>query len=552
MDSSYFSIEYNPQLFLDNWLIECTQGLTRRWHNPVRLEREPLIQRDQPWEHTPYFTFSNHCVIKDPVDGLIKCWYEDFGSVADFVKGNSWKTRLLYAESTDGIHFRKPELDICSVNGRRTNIVMGYADGQQPSEVNSWADCGVHSNGIVMDPFTQNPDERFRTMFQRLTFNEEKNKRNKGRQPESVKKPDEVTTFGISNQTGCAHSADGLHWKPYASQPILGSSGSLTGDVSCLHYDPESRQFVMNTRHKMMCGAALPSGTPFVTDWFNPYYPHRPDLMNKRLVHQTRSHDFLHWADLVPVSVPDDEIDNLDEAHYGMQQFRVGRLQLATLGILRFVENEMDVRLLFSRDGINFRATNRGRPFLAPRGEGYWDRHMVSICSQPVEMGDEWWFYHGGTNSHHDWWIGSNFPENIDEPEVRDPDRNVRFGLGVARLRKEGIASLDGSRQRDGYIVTRPVMSDGKRLVINARCRKGGSIRVAVLDLDNRPMGNCSLDASDPFTGDSTCHTVTWGGEPGIPAGPEQWRKMHFLLRDAEFFSFRLSPGPGDSTVSRG
>jgi len=69
MDSTYFSIGHTPQLFVDNWLIECTQGLTRRWHKPVRPEGGPLIQRDRPWEHTPYFTYSNHCVIKDPATG---------------------------------------------------------------------------------------------------------------------------------------------------------------------------------------------------------------------------------------------------------------------------------------------------------------------------------------------------------------------------------------------------------------------------------------------------------------------------------------------------
>ena len=84
-------------------------------------------------------------------------------------------------------------------------------------------------------------------------------------------------------------------------------------------------------------------------------------------------------------------------------------------------------------------------------------------------------------------------------------------------------------------------MSDGERLSINARCRKGGSIRAAVLGRDNQPMGNCTLDASDPFTGDSTCHTVTWGGAAGLP-GKAQWRKFHFLLRDAEIFSLRLDP----------
>jgi hypothetical protein len=171
-----------------------------------------------------------------------------------------------------------------------------------------------------------------------------------------------------------------------------------------------------------------------------------------------------------------------------MQQFHVGSVHFATLGVLRYVENEMDVRLLYSRDGLHFEPADRSRPFLAPRGEGYWDAHMVSMTSQPVEMGDEWWFYHGGTTSHHDWWIGP--PDGVDEPEVHDPGQHVRYSLGLAKLRKEGVASLDGSRQREGYVITRPLMSNGTRLVVNARCRPGGSIRAAVFGFDNQPMGS--------------------------------------------------------------
>jgi hypothetical protein len=310
------------------------------------------------------------------------------------------------------------------------------------------------------------------------------------------------------------------------------------GDVATLHYDHGSRQFVLNTRHSVQYVTGQSPETPQVSHWFGPYSPHRPDLINKRRVYQSRSQDFLHWTNPTVVSAPDDETDNLDEAHYGMQQFRVGGMHFGTLGVFRYIENEMDVRLLYSRDGMNFKPTDRAQPFLSPRGEGSWDAHLVSITSQPVEVGDEWWFYHGGSSSHHDWWIGP--PEGINEPEVHDPDRHVRYALGMAKLRREGIASLDGSKQRAGYVITRPVMSEGDRLTINARCRSGGSVRVEVLDLNSRAIGNKTLDTCDPFTGDSTAHAMTWAGDPAVP-GAGEWRKLAFYLRDAEIFSFRFA-----------
>jgi hypothetical protein len=289
--------------------------------------------------------------------------------------------------------------------------------------------------------------------------------------------------------------------------------------------------------------AAVPR-TRNVSHWFGPVRPGRPDLMGRRRVIQTRSADFRHWTEPVLVSAPDDaagqavSIDNLDIAHYGMQQFRVGRMHFATLGIFRYVANEMDVRLLYSRDGQTFTAADRGTPFIAPRGSGHWDAHMVSITSQPVEIGDEWFFYHGGSRVHHDYWCGP--PEGIDHPDARDPAGATpdAYALGLARLRKEGFASLDGSRERPGYLLTRPFKSAGDRLNINARCRPGGSITVAVLDTDRNTHPGRDHEQCDRFTGDATSHPVSWNDSRDM-GQPAKWRQLLFMIRDAELFSFR-------------
>jgi hypothetical protein len=229
-----------------------------------------------------------------------------------------------------------------------------------------------------------------------------------------------------------------------------------------------------------------------------------------------------------------------------MQQFRVGRMHIATHAVYRYGDNEMDVRQLYSRDGQRFTPADRGTPFLAPRGAGNWDAHMVSMTSQPIEIGDEWFFYHGGSKVHHDWWCGP--PEGIDHPDARDPAAAMRdgFGLGLARLRKDGFASLDGSRERPGYLLTRPFKTPSDRLLINARCRPGGSIRVGVLDIDRNPFESRTPELCEPFTGDSTAHEITWSGSNQI-TNPGKWRQLVFLIRDAELFSFRCVGQPADA-----
>lgn len=74
-------------------------------------------------------------------------------------------------------------------------------------------------------------------------------------------------------------------------------------------------------------------------------------------------------------------------------------------------------------------------------------------------MGDEWWFYYGGSFLYYDWWIG--FLEGINELEVGDLDCYVWYVLGMVKLRREGIVSFDGFKQWEGYVIMCLVMFDG-------------------------------------------------------------------------------------------
>jgi hypothetical protein len=86
--------------------------------------------------------------------------------------------------------------------------------------------------------------------------------------------------------------------------------------------------------------------------------------------------------------------------------------------------------------------------------------------------------------------------------------------------------------------LTKPFKSEGNRLTINARCRPGGSICVAVIDANRTVMPGREHERSEPFTGDSTSHTVTWEGASDM-GSPGSWRQLLFMVRDAEIFSFQ-------------
>jgi hypothetical protein len=197
----------------------------------------------------------------------------------------------------------------------------------------------------------------------------------------------------------------------------------------------------------------------------------------------------------------------------------------------------MDVRLLYSHDGMNWLPTDNGRPFLEPRHKDHWDRHMVSIVSPPVRVGDEWYFYHGGSRAHHDWWWAG--PYELDHEEAREPTAHVEFGMGIAALRFEGMVSLDAISPRPGRVITRPLRFSGTSLKINAKARRNGSVRAALCDSKGKVLAGYGLDDCAPLTGDGVRQEVRWTNAAALPP-PDQngFRKLIFALDEAEIFGF--------------
>lgn len=121
-DSSYLIIGNRRQFFFDDLLLEQVQNLTRRFHAPQKVDGSPVLSKDKPWESVLYFTCNTWNVILDPVDGLFKCWYEDWqiddlhnciswidpttGKLClDFFR--SWPARYLYAQVVGGVVRRR-------------------------------------------------------------------------------------------------------------------------------------------------------------------------------------------------------------------------------------------------------------------------------------------------------------------------------------------------------------------------------------------------------------------------------------------------------------
>ena len=105
----------------------------RRSLHPCRKLPQPVLVPDKPWEGNRVYVGTVH---RDPYTGEFKLWYMSYSYLAgqpdDHEQGRDPKLRgrfgyRLHANSTDGVHWRKPDLGRYLHGGsKRNNIVYDY------------------------------------------------------------------------------------------------------------------------------------------------------------------------------------------------------------------------------------------------------------------------------------------------------------------------------------------------------------------------------------------------------------------------------------------
>ena len=531
IDTTELIIGDTPQFFFDNGMIEEVQNLTRTMHRPEKQVDRPLLTADQPWEHVSYFTGMDWTLRRDKATGRFHCQYTDMkldrekmaregGTIIDWA---NVRQRQLYAYSDDGLNWVKPPMGRVHEDGLDTNIVYG-----SETYGNVWGMSAFE------DPLETDPDKRFKGIHVTV--------------PPGGNVADEPPGALVR----LAYAEDGIHWKPAPVDPIVGETGGRIGDSMFPTYDPATRTYLLTTRHPQMTLAPRlrPPSSPELGA--SPNFDAVVDTSNRRSrrrIYQSQSADYIHWSEPRLILAPDPELDNLDDAFYGMMPYRLGGHWIGFLQVFHMVSNTLDVQLLHSRDGRKWNRLFPGQPWLQKGGPGSWDEFYVSIPRIPDTDGPEIMIFHGGAMNHHDWWqVG--LQEGLDVPEASDWSK-VRMGLGLAKLRRNGFVSLDAHRVREGMLMTQPFISPGTKLLINARCAKGGYVKVEVQDVNGTALPGRSSNECDVFTGDSVVHTVKWGGDTVVPL-PEPtggeivyrtrlpYRKLRFIMRDAEIYSFQL------------
>ena len=102
------------EIFVDNHLIDKLDNVSLRLNKP--RNEGSVMKFDKPWEGS----FSGYCtIIRD--NDLFRAYYRGRPSAG---KDGTSNEVTCYAESKDGIHWTKPNLGICQVEGSKNNNVI--------------------------------------------------------------------------------------------------------------------------------------------------------------------------------------------------------------------------------------------------------------------------------------------------------------------------------------------------------------------------------------------------------------------------------------------
>lgn len=512
-------------LFVDDHHVLYRSGTERIFHPAESFPGNPVVTENRPWEMAIAW-----CSIAHQADeGKYRLYYQAYAGGRDPRKTH--KCVVCYAESEDGITFKKPELGLFDFNSTRdgagliekTNIVLLGNDGYGDR----------YANSVLYEPDDPDLSRRYKMLY--TDFSEDESGR-------------EWPAYHA------AFSPDGIRWTNAAENPLLvtayggrGQQPPLAGeDVYSEQWD-KAKKF---TRKSWRLPISLSDAVDVFFDPVRKVYAvygkswlQGPDggMAWKHGMARSESSDFLHWSKPEILATPDDEDGRHVEFHTTPVFFHKGvyfclnQIMRARGERTETKADFMHIELMISRDGLQWERPFRDVPFIAS-GEQAFSNGGIFTNSTPVVLDDSIRFYYGGYNSGA---VGGG---------ARLTDASQQSGIGFATIpldRFAGIRPVALSDQTTlkkplehvGQVTTKPIDLDGiSSLTVNANA-EGGSVRIELLSEDGYRIEGFTKDDSLPITRDSLAGEVAWRGSPNLPTGPHLLR-IH--LEHAELFAITL------------
>lgn len=484
------------ELFVDRFLVDRLTGVAMlRLHHPE--PRETVLVHDAPWEGTGS---GYHSVFQD--GNLYRMFYKAYhlDVSGGKLRSDAHPGFCCYAESDDGVRWRKPQLNLVEFRGSKANNIV-LASGPMGSVVLDAAHPAIFKDENPAAP----ADARYKAIVRSAA----------------------KTAHGLVP----LKSPDGFRWSPMSAAPVI-TNGAFDSQ-NLAFWDPVRKQYRAYWR-------IFTEGVTTGETW-------KPGGV--RAIRTGTSSDFLRWSDsndLRYVDSPAEQLYTNQVKPYhraphlliGFPTRYVERPWSPSLRALPEVEHRearsaAHVRygtavteglLMASRDGVLFHRWNEA--FLRPgvEREGTWNYghqyigwHLVETRSALPGAAHELSLY-----ASESYWTGNS-------SEVR------RYSL-----RLDGFASVNAGWS-GGEVVTRPVRFQGGRLRLNFSTSAAGVLRVELQNAAGQPIPGFAESDSDEIFGDAVDRPISWKNSTDVSKLAGTPVRLRFLLKDADLYSFRFA-----------
>jgi hypothetical protein len=153
----------------------------------------------------------------------------------------------------------------------------------------------------------------------------------------------------------------------------------------------------------------------------------------------------------------------------------------------------LETQVSVSRNGVDWHRYPRPA-YIGNGRHGGWPVNQAYMAHGMVKRENEIWQYYFGTKIYHSTWS-------------KDKSKNAVYRL-VQRL--DGFVSADAPYGKEGWLITKPLVFSGNRLLLNIDTDATGYAQVGFLDEKGHPIDGFAVDDCVYINGDFIETTVEW------------------------------------------
>ena len=474
------------QLFIDDRFLASSHNISLTANPAQKLG--PVMQSEKvPWELHPGFVGN---VFED--GGKFKMYYGAYTPAG---------RALAYAESADAIHWTRPRLGLVEVAGNRDNNLVMLDGGGKCPEIAT----------VFLDD-RDVPQRRYKLFV--CVWSEPYDPKRDGvwayvsRDGRDFQEAGRVLPLTIDNPVN-------VQWDGRIGRYVIWTRALIPGvenqrQIARIETLDPLKPWPYNTQAPDAKGRATPEHLKVVLKADDDLDPHSDLYYNNAIKYPWAQDAYLMF--ITP-----------------FRHFSPGRQPF-----FRFKPGNdyglVETQLAVSRDGIRWARPSRW-PYFPMGLPDQWDRWMCTMGRGMIRCGNYLYQYYNSSGRTHD--------SGILRPE-HDKLIELRNGIGAVRQRLDGFVSADADH-RGGWLVTPPVVFEGRCLRLNIDTGAMGTAFVEIRDAQGRPIPGFTLAEAEEIGGNYADQRVYWKGKTDVSPLAGKPIRLYFRMTRAKLYAFQFA-----------